>query len=61
MTRGGARPGSGRKPKFGERMTRHQVILDPETVSTLTDLGDGNLSQGIRKAARRTKTQRVGY
>lgn len=50
--RGGARPGSGPKPADGKRgMTRRNVMLDDETVAQLRELGDGELSLGIRRAA----------
>lgn len=37
------------RPAIG---TRHLVVLDAEAVATLTALGRGNLSAGIREAAR---------
>ena len=45
--RGGRREGAGR-PRVG---SRRQVVLDDDTVAVLTELGDGNLSAGIREAA----------
>lgn len=53
--RGGARQGAGRKPITGARMARHLVILDDASVQTLRELADGNLSAGIREAARRVR------
>lgn len=53
--KGGAREGAGAPPKYGEAMSRYQVILDDDTVAKLRALGDGNLSAGIRTAARRVK------
>ena len=47
---GGPRPGSGPKP-FLENPSKHLVNLDEKTIVTLTALGGGNLSAGIRKAA----------
>ncbi len=41
--RGRGRPSTG---------TRRQVVLDGETVAILQQLGAGNLSAGIREAAR---------
>jgi hypothetical protein len=37
------------RPAIG---ARRQVVLDDQTVATLTALGGGNLSAGIREAAR---------
>ncbi len=50
--RGGARPGAGRPTECGEPMSRVQVSLDPSTVTFMRDFGGGNVSAGIRKAAR---------
>jgi len=52
VKRGGARKGAGRKPITGTPLERHQVMLDAPTVQTLRELADGNLSAGIREAAR---------
>lgn len=52
VSRGGARKGAGRKPITGTPLERHQVMLDAQTVLTMRDLADGNLSAGIRAAAR---------
>lgn len=55
--RGGKRPGAGRKrdpagsSDAGE-LRRCQVMLDAATIAAHTALGDGNLSLGIRRAAR---------
>ena len=50
---GGARPGAGRKPKSATGPApRRQVTLDDETLAILRELGDGNVSEGIRVAAR---------
>ena len=51
-TRGGPREGAGRKPLGDGPMTRYQVMLDISTVVKLRAFGDGNLSAGIRLAAR---------
>jgi hypothetical protein len=48
--RGGPREGAGRKPTHGAPMTRHQVMLDAETLAHLKEIGGGNLSAGIRMA-----------
>jgi len=49
---GGPREGAGRKPLAGKPMKRHQVMLDAETASKLKSAGNGNLSAGIRIAAK---------
>lgn len=49
--RGGARPGAGR-PTILVNREDHQVSLDRETVETMTDIGGGKLSAGIRRAGR---------
>jgi carbon monoxide dehydrogenase subunit G len=56
--RGGARIGAGRKAAEvieGEPVTKFSVSLDAASVTSLRDLGDGNLSAGIRKLARLIK------
>jgi hypothetical protein len=51
--RGGARAGAGRKTQTGDGpMKPRTVSLDDVTVATLTAYGDGELSEGIRRAAR---------
>lgn len=48
--RGGARVGAGRKKQTGDGLTsRHQVSLDNATVEAMRALGDGSLSEGIRR------------
>ena len=49
---GGPREGAGRKPIHRKPMQRYQVMLDRDTVKTLLKLGEGNLSAGIRLAAK---------
>lgn len=53
--RGGARPGSGPKPIHDVPMTRRNVMLDDETVDKARRIGEGNVSEGIRIAVRKTK------
>lgn len=60
-SRGGKREGAGR-PSIGVRKV--QLTLDDETIHKGTDIGEGNLSQGVRiavkehkKKAGRKKTQ----
>ena len=48
---GGKRQGAGKPALYGVAMKRYNVMLDPETVKVLKELGGGNLSEGIRKAA----------
>jgi hypothetical protein len=51
-TRGGAGRGQGLTAEDGAaNLARKQVMLDPESVEILTDIGSGNLSLGIRRAA----------
>lgn len=47
-------PGAGVKPDDGATsLDRKQVRLDPESEAILSTVGGGNLSLGIREAARR--------
>lgn len=56
--RGGSRQNSGRKTEDNaSAVKRRQVTLDQSTIDTLTALGRGNLSLGIREAARRAGRQ----
>lgn len=48
---GGKREGARRPPFFDKPMKRRNVMLDEKTVAVLIKLGNGNLSEGIRKAA----------
>ena len=52
-THGGAARNAGRKSADGAQVKRHLVTLDAQTVERLkaADLGDGELSIGIRRAA----------
>lgn len=58
---GGARAGSGPKPQTsdGGTMTRRNVSLDDTTVELLKAFGDGELSEGIRRAARAIASSQV--
>lgn len=52
--RGGPRKGAGLASDTGGAKTeRHTVTLDAGTVERMKSLGCGNLSRGIREAARR--------
>lgn len=55
VAHGGAREGAGRKAKTTDVGPIHgkNVTLDEDTIQALTALGDGELSEGIRRAARR--------
>lgn len=47
-------PGAGVKPEDDcSPLNRKQVRIDPESEATLSLIGKGNLSLGIREAARR--------
>lgn len=50
--RGGARPGAGVKAQTtdGGDLLRITVTLDATTIAKLRIVGDGNLSEGIRRA-----------
>ncbi len=52
-TNGGSGSNAGRKATDGAQVKRHLVTLDAQTVERLkaADLGDGELSIGIRRAA----------
>lgn len=51
-SRGGPGRGGGYKPPDGAvALKRYQVTLDDESVQALLQLGDGELSLGIRRAA----------
>lgn len=56
--KGGPRKGAGAKPLYSEAMNRFQVMLDAATVEKLKALGGGNLSAGIREAARRVRMRK---
>lgn len=58
VKKGGPRKGAGAKPIYAEAMARFQVMLDAVTVEKLKALGGGNLSAGIREAARRVRTRK---
>jgi hypothetical protein len=51
---GGRRKGAGR-PSIGVRKVR--LTLDDETIDKGTDIGDGNLSLGVRIAVKEHKTR----
>ena len=53
--RGGKREGAGRPPAGVRRV---QVTLDDETIDKGTNIGDGNLSRGVRIAVKEHKTRR---
>lgn len=52
--RGGAREGAGRKAQTGDGgpLRRCTATLDETSIALLTAYGDGELSEGIRRAAR---------
>jgi len=51
-THGGRRKGAGR-PSIGVRKVR--LTLDDETIDKGTDIGEGNLSRGVRIAVKEHK------
>jgi hypothetical protein len=53
--RGGKREGAGR-PSTGVRKV--QLTLDDDTIDKGTDIGDGNLSLGVRIAVKEHKRKR---
>lgn len=52
--RGGARPNAGRKPSTsdGGAILRKTVTLDQTTIDEAIKLGDGELSEGLRRAVK---------
>ncbi len=44
-------PKLGRPPKYPEGMRKHDVSLTDAQVDYLRELGEGNLSRGVRRAA----------
>jgi len=48
-THGGQREGAGRKLIYDQKMVKITVTLPPACVDALRDLGEGNVSLGIRK------------
>jgi hypothetical protein len=56
-----ARRGPGRRPlRPGEYAVRRTITLPEELADYLTDLGNGNLSRGVRIAARAHRTNAQG-
>lgn len=50
-TRGGSRPGAGRKPVVEGETRRVTIVIAERDERTLRTLGDGVLSLGIQRAA----------
>jgi len=50
-----AKRGRGRPPLSGETGERYQVTIPPTVADKLRTHGDGSLSQGIIRAAKRVK------
>lgn len=48
---GGVRPGAGRTPLYGKARKQVSIRLSPEAEDFLRDLGNGNMSAGVMKAA----------
>ena len=53
VPKGGKRKGAGKPAFYDEPMKRYNVMLDKETVKRLKIIGNGNLSEGIRKSAQK--------
>lgn len=53
--KGGSQPGAGRPLLGQERMREYRVTLPPLVAARLRELGDGNLSAGIRRALANVK------
>ena len=52
--RGGSRPGAGRKTSDGAKeLKRTNVMLDDSTIDRAIEIGEGNLSLGIRRAVKK--------
>lgn len=62
MKKGGARKGAGLAPDAaGQKTAKHTVTLDAFTVAFLELLGNGNLSRGIREAARKLAPKKTPH
>lgn len=48
--RGGNRAGAGRKPLGDKNLRRHNVMLSDAHVERAEEIGEGNLSLGVRRA-----------
>ena len=62
MSRGGARPGAGRKPgpdPNAEHRTRRMIMLNDDEVQQARMLGEGNISAGVRMAIRFTSANEI--
>jgi hypothetical protein len=59
MPRGGARPGAGRKAldQPTEPLLTYSLTLRPSDVGHLNQLGQGNLSLGLRRLIDEARTQ----
>lgn len=61
MPRGGRRENQGRKAQDGAVDTvRVNVTLDQSTIDNAREIGDGNLSAGIRIAVAKASKKRTG-
>ena len=54
-SRGGARPGAGRKTRDGVDVRRVTLSLDEATLEVAQRLGGGDVSLGLRELARRSR------
>lgn len=54
---GGARPGAGKRElQDDEKAQRRQITIEPRNIKLYSDIGDGELSRGIRKVAAWVRT-----
>ena len=61
MPRGGRRPGAGRPRSYSEPLVKKTVTLPLSYIERLTDLGAGNLSDGIRILMEHAHTERGDF
>ena len=50
MPKGSPRPTAGRKPLYADGMVKIEVFLPPDLRAAAEELGDGNISAGVRRA-----------
>ena len=58
-TRGGAREGAGRKPIAPGGTVRATVTLPADALDLLRELGEGNVSEGVRLLVERHLSRRL--
>lgn len=50
---GGSRPGAGRKAEKSGKLERRNLMLDRKTIRLFERAGNGNISLGARRAAKK--------